>query len=145
MLAREFFSKKILIEDNSTENESKLLLAGIGVFGGAIAALSGLGGGIIVVPLLMIFGKIDVKKATSISMGFIAFSSLFLSINNIVGLDSESQLIYPSIIFPLVIGVIIGAPQGVNLAKRLSSKTVKSIFMIFVMVMLFYKLIQVFV
>lgn len=52
----------------------------IGVLGGAVASFAGIGGGIIVVPILVYLMNIDIKTASGISMVNIFFSTLFGSL-----------------------------------------------------------------
>jgi uncharacterized protein len=54
----------------------------IGIFGGVVSGLLGIGGGIIMVPILIYFTQIEVKAATAISAVQILFSSTAGSIFN---------------------------------------------------------------
>lgn len=53
------------------------LLAGIGLAGGFLSALFGVGGGIVVVPLLVLFAGLDPKLATGTSLAAIGLTALF--------------------------------------------------------------------
>ena len=57
-------------------------LAIAGGLGGVVASLSGLGGGVVMVPVMNGFFKINMKIAKSISLGVIVMSSLAVSIVN---------------------------------------------------------------
>jgi uncharacterized protein len=52
-------------------------LAGIGLAGGFFGALFGVGGGILVVPLLIVLVGFDSKLATGTSLAAIAFTAAF--------------------------------------------------------------------
>lgn len=52
-------------------------LVGIGLAGGFFGALFGVGGGIVVVPLLMLLTGFAVKEATATSLAIIGFTAIF--------------------------------------------------------------------
>jgi uncharacterized membrane protein YfcA len=52
-------------------------LVGIGLTGGFFGALFGVGGGIVVVPLLMLVAGFGVKDATATSLAIIGFTAIF--------------------------------------------------------------------
>ena len=113
----------------------------IGSSGGILSSLSGLGGGAIVVPLLLFISRMDIKKATSISMGFILISSLLLSLYNFIefGIYSPQEgsgLIVLQKIVPLIIGVILSAQFGVATAKRITSSQLTIVFIVFVLLVM---------
>lgn len=56
---------------------SVAVLAGIGLAGGFFGALFGVGGGIIVVPLLMVAAGFGPRDATGTSLAIIGFTALF--------------------------------------------------------------------
>lgn len=113
-----------------------------GIFTGIFSALSGLGGGVITVPVLSDVHKLRIKKATSISLGVMPLMALFNTL--IYGLyhnTSFSEMtigyIKPDITIPLVIGVILFAPLGVKLASTVSDKLIRLIFVIIVTLVIF--------
>src|SRR5436190_15819848 len=61
----------------------KWKLGVVGMAGGSISALSGLGGGIVIIPILNSFMKIDIRKASSISSGVIMGTALMMTIYNL--------------------------------------------------------------
>ena len=120
------------------ENASKkgFLLGGIG--GGIIASLSGLGGGVIMMPVFNTILKIDMKICRSISLGVITITSGFMSINNSLQtpttqLTDIAQYGYliPQITFPIILGVLIGGQLGVIVSKNLKSNTISIIYGVF--------------
>ncbi|MFY0674526.1 MAG: sulfite exporter TauE/SafE family protein [Bacteroidia bacterium] len=106
----------------------------IGALSGVVSALSGLGGGVIMVPLLSQVLKLPIRKASSISLGVIPFFALSMSL--FYGLSGEpletvkyslGYLVFPAAI-PLALGVIIAAPFGVKTASKLPARVIKIMF-----------------
>jgi uncharacterized protein len=117
----------------------------IGTSGGILSAFSGLGGGAIVVPMLVSILKMDIKKATSVSMGFILLTSFGMSAYNFLFSDlnisgSLNGVIIADIIFPLIIGVLIAAPIGVKTANKISSRLLLMIFISFIVLVMMTRL-----
>lgn len=131
------------------EKPSGLLGYGlIGSSAGAVAALSGLGGGTVIIPILNTGLNMTMQKAKSISLGVIFITSLSLTIMNMLSVTSFGALNKTTgyIVWPLALilslGVVIASPFGVSIARKLSSKTISYIFVVFVMVVIADKLIQ---
>ncbi|MFC2114091.1 sulfite exporter TauE/SafE family protein [Bacteroidota bacterium] len=121
-------------KDTSFKDEiNKRIYPGTGLLMGIFSALSGLGGGVITVPVLSDISKLKIKKATSISLGVMPFMSLVSVIiyslsqpNTIKG--SVFGYLYPHIVIPMVLGVILMAPIGVKLSKHLSDTFIRVLF-----------------
>lgn len=116
----------------------------IGGLGGILAALSGVGGGVIMVPLLTRLLHINIKKATAISLGVITIMALVSSVYALFTAAEESVQIphaYGLIILPMVLpvaaGCIICSPFGVTLAKRIPVQVIKVIFASFLLLVIF--------
>jgi uncharacterized membrane protein YfcA len=100
--------------------------AGLGAsfFAGVLSSLLGIGGGIIKVPVMNLVMGLPMKAA-------IATSAFMIAITTTVG-----ALIYyyhgyidsPFIVAPLIIGVVIGARLGVELAQRARGILLRRIF-----------------
>lgn len=123
-------------------------LLGAGGSGGLIAALSGLGGGSIVVPFLNLILKMDIKKAKSISLGMIFFTGLWVTLYNMAEVPAMpfshgnmGYIVFP-VVVPLGLGVIIASPFGVKLSHRLSSRTISILFATFIFVVILKKAIE---
>lgn len=106
-----------------------------GLITGMVAALSGLGGGIVLIPLLAGLAGVHIKKASSISLGIIPFFAIASSV--FYALSSETMVkevpysvgyIVLPIIVPMVTGVIIFTPVGISLSKKLKGGTIRTIF-----------------
>lgn len=120
------------IEKVNPRNNFRISL--IGALSGIVSALSGLGGGVIMVPLLSQVVKMPIKKASSISLGVIPFFAFAMSI--FYGLSNQPSnqiefslgyLVFPAAV-PLAVGVIIAAPFGVKAARKLPSRVIKIMF-----------------
>jgi uncharacterized membrane protein YfcA len=118
-----------------------------GAASGFVSALSGLGGGIIIIPLLQIIFKQKVNKAKLISLVVIFLSSLTMTIFNMVSQTEKIAshsiqwgYILPFIVFPISLGVLIGGPLGVKLSYILNAKNLKLLFSLVVALVLLEKL-----
>ncbi len=129
-----FFEKKIIVdEDNTNLNFTKLLVTGMGV--GIFSVLTGLGGGVILVPILSLLFKFPLKKA----VGTTAFVMLFNTIPGVLGriysgygltfenFNFNLGYLIPELSIPLIIGVSIFAPIGAQLNYKLDNKIFKKI------------------
>ncbi len=141
LMARLIFGKtKLTSEGQQHGDKTKLVL--VGALSGIVSAMSGLGGGVIMVPLLADVIKYPLKKASSISLGAIAMMALttvtFYSFQLPSWRVSDWQiglLALPAIL-PMAIGVILSAPYGVRLAQIVSVRTMKLIFVLFFIVVI---------
>lgn len=91
-----------------------------GLASGVVSALSGLGGGVVVVPVLSGILKISLIKTASISLGSIVLMSVFHSLWYALAFPSASLqggwgMLYPPVLLPLVVGILLAAPWGVQL------------------------------
>lgn len=107
----------------------------IGLITGATSAISGLGGGVVMIPLLLHWAGYDMKKASAVSIG--AISILVIPMLLVYALQTPSTdahmmrtLGYLSLsITPFVIlGVFIGVPLGIKMAQRANNNSLKAIF-----------------
>ena len=127
---------------------SKSRLSAAGMSGGVVSALSGLGGGTVIVPILNSAMRMNIKKAKSISLGMIFFSSLFMTLFNLLETPTLhfdrfhiGYIVFP-IAIPLSIGVVIASPIGVKLSRKFPSYLISYIFSIFVIIVIIGKAIS---
>lgn len=125
---------------------SKPWLMAAGIAGGVTAALSGLGGGVVMMPIFNTFLKINIKTCRSISLGVIMLTAGFTSILNLTTppptlLQHVYQVgyIFPFVILPIIAGVLIGGRLGVIVSKNLSSTTISIIYGIFLFAYILFK------
>ncbi len=104
-------------ESNKAEVKSKILLFIIGIFVGLIAISIGIGGGMFLTPILVGFMNYDIKKAVSMSLFFIVFSSLsgFISLSRFGYIDYRVGLI---IGISSLFGVFLGIKSGHSIDKK---------------------------
>ncbi len=98
----------------------------IGLGGGLIGGLLGVGGGIVMVPLLVLWARRGQRDAHAISLGAI----IPLSIAGIATFGAAGQVrVLPAI--ALAIGAVAGAGIGARLLSRIDERLLKSVFGIF--------------
>ncbi len=122
-----------------------------GSVSGFISALSGLGGGIIIIPILQIKLLQSTQKAKIISLAIIFISATFISLQNLISTPQfpltaikNIGFIIPSVAVPLIIGVLIGGPIGIKWSSHLKDKTLNKLFKIFVLIVLTEKVWELF-
>lgn len=100
-----------------------------GIFIGALSGLVGVGGGVVMVPLMVLGMGIGTKQAVSTSLAVIMFTGVVGSIGYIATgfRDPEELLSLP----PLIVGSMIGAWIGVKIRDPLPEKVVRVGFAVF--------------
>lgn len=132
-----FSKKKNDIEEKQLENglsENYVKNAGVGLLAGSVVALSGLGGGVIMVPLFRMILKMPMKKATVLSISIVPVLSLFPLINNLIVTPSvpvnfsHTGYIAWKIILPMAAGVALFAGLGMRTGQRIPAIWLRIIF-----------------
>jgi len=116
----------------------------IGFVSGIVASASGLGGGIVVIPILNRFFGINIKKASAISLGVITIASFVITLTNITvdtGIEvmGNMGLIIPVICLTLSLSVLFTSPLGVIIAHRLPSRAISYIYAGILLLVIFSK------
>jgi len=105
---------------NKEEINDKLILFFIGFFVGMIAISVGVGGAVMITPILVGLLNYDLKKAVSLSLFFVVFSStsgfISLSFNNLI--DYQKAIL-------VAIFSLIGTFIGIKLYHKINSKSHK--------------------
>lgn len=114
-----------------------LTLAGIGVLSGFMSSLFGVGGGIVVVPLLVLLVGFDSRVATGTSLAAILLTAL-------AGTTSFSLLEHVDWDGAALVGLpaLAGSLAGVRLQQRVSSRSLTLLFagfLVAVAVVLFFE------
>jgi len=136
-------------EDDSspinTENTSTLARLIVGLFAGTVVSLSGLGGGIIMVPLFRMILKLPVKKATALSLSVVPLLSIFpiiqyLSITDAPLLSNailptlntmklfQTQYLVGLFYIPMALGVVVFSSFGQKTALKTPTPIIRFIF-----------------
>lgn len=95
-----------------------VLLAGVGI--GALSGLVGVGGGVVMVPLMVLGLGLSTKQAVSTSLAVVLFTGVVASVGYAVAGFSD----FLSLV-PLVVGAMMGAWLGVRLRDWLPEKVVR--------------------
>lgn len=133
-----FTAYRMVFSAKKKEGKNRSLRAPVLVASGMLAAiisgLSGLGGGVIVVPLLNQRLQVPLPKASSISLGVIpllAFGSSIFYLARFSPANAPAYSLgymhFPSAL-PLALGIILFAPLGGWAAQYLSNALIKIIF-----------------
>ena len=109
----------------------------VGLVTGCFTAFSGLGGGMIMVPSFTDVLKVNIKKATSVSVGAVPLIALSLSASyffatplHAVSVPHLGYIVY-TVAVPMAAGTLFTVGYGVKLAHRLPSSVIKTIFALF--------------
>ncbi|MBN1330574.1 MAG: sulfite exporter TauE/SafE family protein [Candidatus Heimdallarchaeota archaeon] len=119
-----------VIVDNSNktwEYSAKLYLVPINVLGGFVASMVGVGGGIVVVPVLNLLVGLPIHFATATSVFIMIFTKTITITTAYVG-SSETTGIWWPYVAGLAIGIVIGAQLGALFAKKIKADPLKLIF-----------------
>lgn len=136
-LMKLFFNTKELKEKQKT-NLSVLFI--IGLFLGMISMTIGIGGSIVLVPILVGFMHIDLKKATSAGLFFVAFSS----ISGVISHTMSGDVNFES---GIIIGLasLLGVYVGINLKDKVDNTLQKNLLVGFYMLIVTYLIYRVFI
>ncbi len=118
-------------QDPNNEEKRNLILIGIQTFTiGIIIGLVGAGGGFLIIPSLILFAKLPMRKAVGTSLFIIAMNSL-------VGFIGDVQNLEIDWLFLLTFSAIsvVGIFIGMYLTKYTNESQLKKIFAYFVLVM----------
>lgn len=139
LIAIRLFTQRKKVESTDFVKPNPLALSITGLISGTIAAFSGIGGGVIIVPILTDIIKLPIKKSTSISLGVISimalFTSLFNGMSSAVSTNTHSLLVF-SLALPVAIGSLIASPIGVSISNRLKANHIRIILIIFLLVVI---------
>ena len=102
-----------------------------GLVAGFSSGLLGIGGGVVMVPILVTLGKMPMHKAVATSMFIMIFTSIAGA-----GVKFTNGQVHPDLAIFLVIGIIIGAQIGARLVKRVNTIALQKIFGIMMIVAL---------
>ena len=130
-------------EKTKAENDTVILpdlkkFIPAGLFAGVITSLTGLGGGVVMVPYFNKILKLPLKFSTGLSLSVIPIIALPLLVfymykQPVIALkDLQTGYIVWSLVLPIIVVAMIAAPFGIKFAQKLSSKTLLGIFLTFI-------------
>jgi uncharacterized protein len=132
-------------EDQSAAN---LKLSIAGVVSGAVSALSGLGGGVVIVPILNSLFRMEIKKANAISLGVIGITSFSMTVFSILENPRKDFSYYSAgyIIFPVALslaaGVVLASPMGVRACRSAKPQVLHYLFSLFLALIIIRKIVE---
>ncbi|HAG15810.1 MAG TPA: hypothetical protein DCG69_04695 [Bacteroidales bacterium] len=140
-----YLELKVKKEENGQINVKQSIVGGS--LSGFVSVLSGLGGGIIIIPWLSIRYKIPMVKAKIISLATILISSISVTVNNLLSQPSiqpENMLtigyIIPSCVVPITIGSLVGSNLGIKWSSKIKRIYLDLLFIFFVVLVLLEKI-----
>lgn len=109
-----------------------VLVLAVGIFIGALSGLVGVGGGVMMVPLMVLGMGLGTKKAISTSLAVVMFTGIVGALGYIAtGFRDPDQLLS---LPPLVVGSMLGAPIGVQIRDLIPDSAVRITFSVFMVV-----------
>lgn len=124
-----------------TQEEKKkanyILLLIIGFFIGLLSMSVGIGGSLILVPILVGFLKYDLKEATTLGLFFVVFSSLA----GFISFSYNGQMLFYEGFF-VAVASLVGVYFGIKLKNSIQSKSYKYLLLvlnILILISLIYK------
>ncbi len=136
MIRRRQAENVIAVIDKTTKRKV-LLLAMLGLFIGTVTGLLGAGGGFLIIPSLVLFLKLPMKKAVGTSLLIIAINSLFGFLFSLKQFEYNWTILL-SFTALAIVGIFIGS----KLADKISGPVLKRGFGWFVLVMGIYIIIK---
>ncbi|NHJ84852.1 MAG: sulfite exporter TauE/SafE family protein [Asgard group archaeon] len=110
------------------EYKARLYLTPLGFLGGFVAGMAGVGGGIVMVPILHLFVGLPMHFSTATSAIIMIFSSLSSVATAYANTGIVTEGIWWPYVIGLAIGIIVGAQIGALIAKRIKADPLKVIF-----------------
>ena len=103
------------------------LILAAGVFIGALSGLVGVGGGVLLVPLMVLGLGLQTKRAVSTSLAVVLFVAIVGAVGYIATGFREELVSLP----PLIVGSMLGAWPGVRLREIAPQRMVRYVFAIY--------------
>jgi len=137
-------NQKNQLEQNTLTELASWKYVITGLCAGVISPLTGLGGGIVIVPILSNIFKLPVKKAVSISVSSIVISAFSNTLIYLFAQPQKLSTIYLGnctgyivwqVVIPMIAGVIIAAYFGTMVAHRIKNHVLQYFFAVFLFIM----------
>jgi hypothetical protein len=123
------------IHDKKEKNHSKLLLVFIGAVIGTMAMSIGVGGSIMLTPILVAFMNYDLKKATTLGLFFVVFSSTA----GFISLSYSGHMLYAE---GLTVGIasLFGVYLGIKIKHIINITSYKN-YVLFLYILTFFMMV----
>ena len=128
-----------ITKENTTTKHSKYILIVIGFFIGMIAMSIGVGGSVMLTPILLTFMGYDLKSASALGLFFVIFSS----VSGSIGLFLRDLLLYNEGLI-VGIGALIGVYIGIKTKNIITMKNYKIFIIIMYIVIILYMVINIY-
>lgn len=115
-------------ENKEWNYNARLYLTPIAIIGGFVASMAGVGGGIVMVPVLHIFLGLPIHFSTATSVFIMIFTKISTIISSYTNPDIITDGIWWPFVVGLAIGIVIGAQIGALVAKKIKADPLKIIF-----------------
>jgi len=115
-------------ENKEWNYRARLYLTPIAIIGGFVASMAGVGGGIVMVPVLHIFLGLPIHFSTATSVFIMIFTKISTIISSYTNPDIITDGIWWPFVAGLAIGIVIGAQIGAIVAKKIKADPLKIIF-----------------
>lgn len=137
----------LLFRNNRSSHDGDFHLAwpkflAIGALAGLVSAYLGLAGGVVIVPLMLLWVNIPSENAPGTSSAVGIFTSLVGAIGYIWQGSGAAHLpdgawgfVLPSLAIPVMLGTIVGGPLGSLLNRRYGKKSFRYAFAVFLVAM----------
>ncbi len=112
-----------------------------GFLSGVLSAVSGFGGGLVLIPVLSGFMRLNIRLAASVSLGIMPFYTLamiifygFLYGSPSLDIHGTFGYLLLPMVLPLAAGVVLCTPLGVWLAQKIPRKVLQLIFGVLIVI-----------
>lgn len=125
--------------DNTKLGKKLIITAFIGGFAGFLSGFFGIGGGAFIVPLLIAFRKINIKKAIPTSLAMIAIFALPGALTHYI-LGNINILVLGIVFFGVVIGTKMGANTAIKMDQNIQKKMLAGLLIIIGIMLIFHEI-----
>lgn len=105
----------------------------VGAVAGVLAGLLGIGGGLVIVPMLVFAltrQGVSPEVIMHLALGTSLASIMFTSVSSFLAHHRRGAVLWP-VVRRIVVGILVGTFTGATVASRLSSQALKAIFVLF--------------
>jgi uncharacterized protein len=126
------------LDPDSSERHAdwKIMLSGLGV--GVIVGVVGVGGGFLIVPALVILGRLNMRPAVATSLVIIMLASFTGFIRNLISLPRFGLHVDWSIIVLFIVVGAFGSFAGHQISRRIPQHQLRQLFGVFLVLMGIY-------